>query len=186
MINLLDAVLIQHSCLLREISSILLWWCVIYRVLNWKTSDGLLFVVDNTLFVNHNINKTHSHIDFINFSVNICTIHIVVFILIASMEHPKIRMPTTNFTLTAGISFPNIPLFIGQPHFPLTFTPSLPSSVHVIANNSSQGAGYILTGMFPTPGNFEYVISAGNYRGSDSIHLFVNVEGIYLFNRNKS
>lgn len=62
-----------------------------------------------------------------------------------------------------------------QPHYSITVTPSLPSTVSILPRKDGV-PGYRITGYFASEGEFEYVITARNNRGSDSVHLKVVVE----------
>lgn len=94
------------------------------------------------------------------------------------MKRPEITISNTNYTFYTGVSIPNIPLFINQPHYPITFSPALPASVSCIPRKDGV-SGYILTGFFAEENQYDYVITARNPHGSDSVHLKISVECMY-------
>ena len=101
------------------------------------------------------------------------TIH---FISLASLVRPTISLPISNYTFYTGVSIPNIPVFIDQPHYPITISPSLPSTVSLLPRVNGI-SGYILTGFFGNENVYDFLITARNNRGSDSVHLKIEVSG---------
>lgn len=97
-------------------------------------------------------------------------------ILLASLLRPTISLPVSNYTFYTGVSIPNIPIFIDQPHYPITITPALPTTVSLLPRVDGI-SGYILTGFFGNENVYDFVITARNNRGSDSVHLKIEVSG---------
>lgn len=97
-------------------------------------------------------------------------------ILLASLLRPTISLPVSNYTFYTGVSIPNIPIFIDQPHYPITITPALPATVSLLPRVDGI-SGYILTGFFGNENVYDFVITARNNRGSDSVHLKIEVSG---------
>lgn len=91
------------------------------------------------------------------------------------MKRPEITLSNTNYTFHTGVSIPNIPLFINQPHYPISFSPALPPTVSCIPRKDGI-SGYLLTGFFAEENQYDYVITARNPHGSDSVHLKISVE----------
>ena len=80
-------------------------------------------------------------------------------------------MAGTVFNCTTGVSFPAIPIFVKQPHFPLIITPALPDTVKIEVNDE----GYLISGVFGEEGVYSYLITVKNRCGSDNVKVKITV-----------
>lgn len=127
-------------------------------MVNWMDEDGLLFVFQNNVFVPHTVANQKE----LSFVVNA-----------TQLQRPVLSATETNATIYAGLNFPAIPLFVTQPHYPLSITP-LPAGVKVIPRTDGT-TGYWITGVFEEEGTFDIMVTAKNPRGTDSLKLHMVV-----------